>query len=85
MVMSECGQIRDWLISREELDAGERRRVESHLSACPGCAREAATLHEILEGVRSLPVPEPPPGFWGDFQATVRRRLAEAPAPCPRV
>lgn len=83
--MSECGQVRDWLIAPEELNADERRRVETHLSACPGCAREAANLHEILERVQFLPVPEPPPGFWGDFQATVRRRLAEGPAPSPRI
>jgi hypothetical protein len=81
VAMSECGQIRDWLIAPEGLDADERRRVETHLAACQGCAREAASLREMLERVQALPVPEPPPGFWGDFQTTVRRRLAGVPAP----
>ena len=83
--MSECGQIRDWLIVQGELDADERRRVETHLAACLGCAREASSLHEILEQVQALPVPEPPAEFWGDFEATVRRRVEDAPAPRPGV
>jgi anti-sigma factor RsiW len=81
--MNECGQIRDWLIAPEELDAGQRRLVDSHLAACPTCTREAAGLRAILERVRALPVPEPPVGFWGSFEATVHRRLADATAPRP--
>ncbi|HYL80311.1 MAG TPA: zf-HC2 domain-containing protein [Candidatus Acidoferrum sp.] len=81
--MRECGQIRDWLIVQEELDAEERRRVETHLAGCPECAREAASLRDLLERVQALPVPEPAAAFWGVFEATVRRRVAEAPAPHP--
>ena len=81
--MTECAQIRDRLIALEELDAGERRLVEAHLAACPGCAQEAVQIRQILEQVRALPVPEPPAAFWEEFGATVRRRVAGAPAPRP--
>ncbi len=81
--MSECGQIRDWLITQGELDAGQRRRLEVHLAACPRCAREAASLQQILERVQALPVPEPPGGFWEDFETRVRQRVADSPLPRP--
>jgi anti-sigma factor RsiW len=81
--MSECGQIRDWLIAQEELDTDQRRRVETHLAACPSCARDAAGLREILQRIQALPVPEPAAGFWGNFEAVVRLRLAGVPKPRP--
>jgi anti-sigma factor RsiW len=81
--MSECGQIRDWLIAPEELDAGQRRLLDTHLAACPSCTREAAGLREILERVQALPVPKLPAGFWGGFEATVRHRLTGVSAPRP--
>jgi len=81
--MSECGQFRDWLIDQDELDADNRRRLETHLAACPACAREAAGIREIVARVQTLPVPEPQTGYWEEFQTAVGRRVAEARPPRP--
>jgi len=80
--VTDCENIRVQLVAHHEgeLEAGERRLVEAHLSACPDCARDAGLIREVLARVEALPVPEPPVGSWQAFEAAVRRRIAgEAP------
>ncbi len=81
--MTNCETIRDQLLAHHEneLEAGERRLVEAHLSVCPDCAREAGLIREALARVEALPVPEPPVGSWQAFEAAVRRRIAEEAPP----
>ncbi|MBC7348820.1 MAG: zf-HC2 domain-containing protein [Candidatus Aminicenantes bacterium] len=47
----------------QELPAEDRRRIEEHLEACPGCRRLLADRRLFLESLASLPPLEPPPDF----------------------
>lgn len=81
--MIRCDQVRERLLSHHEgeLEAEERGRVEAHLATCAACAREARLLREALGRAQALPVPEPPTGFWEEFGAGVRQRIAVGPPP----
>ncbi len=82
--MSECDNIREWLLAEEdELAPEERRRTAAHLAACPECERESRLLREVITRTRALQVPEPPSDFWVDFNESVRRRLEAVPPPSP--
>lgn len=83
--MIGCEDIRERLLAHHEGDlaAEERRQVEAHLATCANCTREAGLIREALGRVQALPVPEPAAGFWEDFEATVRRRIAAEPPPRP--
>lgn len=83
--MTGCDDIRERLLAHHEgeLATEERLQVEAHLATCVDCTREAGLIREALGRVQALPVPEPPAGFWGDFEAAVRRRIAAVPPPRP--
>jgi len=89
--VSGCEVVRQRLIAHHEgeLATEERLQVEAHLATCEDCTREAGLIRDALGRVLALPVPEPPAGFWEDFGATVRRRIAAEhpprPAPWARV
>jgi hypothetical protein len=44
-----------------ELDASERDRVEEHLAGCPECRREYRELRHMVDLLRGLTPPDPPP------------------------
>jgi predicted anti-sigma-YlaC factor YlaD len=46
-----------------ELDRSELARVESHLKACPACARELRVYTALFHGVARLPKAAPAPGL----------------------
>ncbi len=48
----------------------------AHADACERCGRRVADVRGVLAEVCRLEVPEPPPGFWADFSARVRERVA---------
>ncbi len=45
----------------EELEESERVRVEEHLESCPDCRREYRELRHVVDLLRRLPSPDPPP------------------------
>ena len=61
-----------------ELPAGDGRRVEDHLEACPSCRAELASLHRVVESLRRLERTAPPPALAQDVQ---RRIALAAPRP----
>lgn len=60
-----------------ELDAGERRRIAAHLSACATCAAYLVKLQVLSSGLKALP--EDKLGF--DLAGVIEGRLANAPRP----
>ncbi len=60
-----------------ELDAGERRRIAAHLSACATCAAYFAKLQALSSGFKALP--EDKLGF--DLAGVIEGHLANAPRP----
>jgi anti-sigma factor RsiW len=65
------------------LDAEAERGAAEHLAACPACAAEMAALQATLARAIALLVPEPPPAFWREFEASVRARVVAEPVPRP--
>ncbi len=52
-------------------EAKDAERIARHIEACPDCAREAAALRALSQGLRALPRPEARPGFRGRVMARV--------------
>ena len=59
---------------RNELNDGERGRVDGHLDHCRRCRDAAASYREILVGLADLPLPQDL--HWGPYRAELRRKLA---------
>jgi hypothetical protein len=57
-----------------ELPAGDGRRVEEHLTRCPSCRAELASLSRVVESLRRLERAAPPPAL----AQHVQRRIALA-------
>ncbi len=83
--MTQCQSIQERLFAHQEgeLVGEERGLVEEHLANCASCSREADLIREALRRVQGFPVPDPPEGFWEEFGAAVRRRIAEERPPRP--
>lgn len=47
-----------------QLDGEERAQVETHIANCEQCRREVETTSAVATFVRTLPMLEPPPGFF---------------------
>src|SRR4051812_34530340 len=80
----DCKDVRDRLLGhrRDQLDRGERERVEEHLQGCASC-RGSAELDAQLSDVLARKLPAHP------APAALKRLLAErvanpSPAPAPR-
>lgn len=63
---------------RGELEADERRRVETHLAGCQACQATANDFQVILDRLAATVPPAPEP-HWGRYRAELRARL-DAPA-----
>jgi anti-sigma factor RsiW len=72
-----CGLIRRRLGAYHdgELAGAARRRIESHVSRCRGCAAELAEV-ERLHAALALDTPDPGQPVWDAFWPQVRARLA---------
>ncbi|GGG49264.1 HEAT repeat domain-containing protein [Hymenobacter glacieicola] len=69
----------DWLAGT--LPAAEHQAIEAHLTQCPGCQQELATVQALWNNLGHLPVPEPSeqlrPRFYSllaEFQNAEHRR-----------
>ncbi len=56
-------------------DAGDGAEVEAHLSQCPACHEEYATLQRMLNTVDSLPVPERDAAYGGQVWLRIQGAL----------
>jgi hypothetical protein len=68
-----------------ELDAGERRRVDAHLRGCAACRQRLDDLRAIRRALASRPVVDAPPaGDWSGFMRRLDAAIAADPsAPRP--
>jgi len=76
----ETERLSAWLDG--ELPPEDRRVVEAHLEGCPECRSRVAALRAADEAARELPA-EAPEGYFDDFAARVRARIAEEPTRRP--
>jgi hypothetical protein len=68
----------------DELVPAERAAIDAHLRECPECARRLEELAAVDDLARALPA-EAPEGYFTDFSARVRARVAPKGArPLPR-
>jgi hypothetical protein len=68
----------------DELGTEERRDVETHLAACPSCARHLGELAAVDALARDLPPAGAPDGYLEALPGRVRRRIrADRPASAP--
>lgn len=58
-----------------ELPPDERRAVETHLAACPSCARHLRELGAVDALARDLPAAAAPDGYMETLPGRVRRRI----------
>jgi len=59
-----------------ELDAESAAAIAAHLEGCPTCRAQAETERALRTRLRSLPVPDLPPGLDHRVRSRVRRRPA---------
>lgn len=59
-----------------ELDLLERRRVEEHILACPGCLREFDEFRRVRNLVSAIPRIRPPAGMPRQIMGHVQRHAA---------
>ena len=82
-----CEQVRQKLdvYAANELAAGVREQVESHLAACDACRRALARQRELAALLRGVPAPPVPEGFAPRLMAAARERVSasERPAAAP--
>ena len=64
-------------LMEEELPAGRRGEVLSHLQACTTCAAEFSAYRDLLALVQADPVPEPSPRFWEEFLPSLKHRIEQ--------
>jgi predicted anti-sigma-YlaC factor YlaD len=65
------------LISNE-LEVGERKRVQSHHDGCPSCQSFLADLQEITVMLRDARNPGAPEDLWDRIQARIDERTLSA-------
>lgn len=58
-----------------ELAAGEERELRAHLETCASCRESFEALAAVVDVIREIPAPEPPP----DLARTVLSRLPQKP------
>jgi anti-sigma factor RsiW len=57
-----------------ELDAAQKRDLESHLQGCDDCQQELESLRVVMSTLAGLSPAEPPKDFARKVQHTIRRR-----------
>jgi hypothetical protein len=57
----------------EEIESGDRQRLDSHLQVCGACTRNLENFRVVREALQELPDPDVP----GDFLVGVRSRLEQ--------
>jgi anti-sigma factor RsiW len=79
----ECERIQELLVDRAsgELDAARRAVVEEHLTTCPECADDLASLERTFAALRNDGYEAPSPFYWTRFDAALRRRIMAGRAP----
>jgi anti-sigma factor RsiW len=73
----ECERVRELLVEHASggLDPAGRAVVEAHLTACPECTEELASIESTLDALRDDGYVEPSPFYWTRFDAALRRRV----------
>ncbi len=82
----QCARLQPWLpdYAAGDLWGFRRMQLEAHLESCPDCRRELDELTRVVQELQAHPLPEPPPGFWADFDRELHLKLAQLPpAPTP--
>lgn len=67
-----------WILDGEVLSSGDRRALQAHLDACPGCSRLQQNWHELHGTLRVQSMLAPAPGFTSRWQAGLTERRAKA-------
>jgi predicted anti-sigma-YlaC factor YlaD len=62
----------------EELEAGERQRLEEHLKGCASCRRELEQLRGLTEELRTMEFEEPTDAELERYWRSVYNRLERA-------
>jgi hypothetical protein len=72
----DCREVQDQMIEFHEDQLGrlEAERIGAHLEACPHCREELRAIEKVMEGLKSLRLPEPGEAFWRDLP----KRVGEA-------
>jgi anti-sigma factor RsiW len=65
-----------------ELGPAARAKTSAHLSRCPACTTELASLGRLRTALTVAP-PEPPDAVWNAFWPQVRAQIAATPAEVP--
>jgi hypothetical protein len=68
----------------DELDAGDRRELETHLATCERCRDDLAALRAVVARARALPDTAPVAGLWDGVARQIGARPALASRPASR-
>jgi anti-sigma factor RsiW len=74
-----CTLLQRWLPEYPDgdLPAFWKARLARHLEHCPTCRQELAALREVVEVIKTAPVPDPGPEFWAQFSRELHVKLAQ--------
>ena len=77
--MSDCKKCQDLFCEAfyEEIDAEQKRFLESHIRVCEGCKSEYAGMTSTLKIMEKRARPEPEQAYWNGYWSRLARRMEE--------
>jgi hypothetical protein len=75
----KCRKARRLIPSYAELVSGQKKRLDEHLSSCPGCSREFSSYLKSIDLFKQASSFEESKDFWGGFWVNLNARIDPSP------
>ncbi len=84
--MSDCKKCQDLFCEAfyDELNAEQKRFLESHISACAGCESEYDEMTSTLKIMEKRARPEPEQAYWNGYWNKLARKMEEEKSLAPK-
>jgi hypothetical protein len=75
----KCRKARRLIPSYAELVSGQKKKLDEHLSSCPGCSHEFSSYLKSIDLCKETICFEESKDFWGDFRVNPNARIDASP------